>query len=133
MPTGGIRKGFGKRVRAGMLVGGALVLAGALGTAPASAVDLAGKNQAVTTAAGKAAWFHNGDKLKAYDKKADGKSIVAEATASSGVIRTAHAAGKGNTKTVTWNLREGTNLKIRMCYRKGAAYLKCSDWQKAQA
>ncbi|WP_148573989.1 hypothetical protein [Nocardioides caldifontis] len=121
----------GRRVAA-VFWGSLLAGAGLLLTAPAAH---AGSSEAISTSRGTVAWAHSGDKISVSDNKKDGISIEANyrrdtLSAPLGIL---HVAGVGKSRSRVWDLFEGTDIKIRMCYRDGIVVIKCSDWQKAEA
>ncbi len=94
----------------------------------------AGSDESIGSLRGVVSWQSRGDKISAADIKKDGRSIEANYRVGKyGGLKVLHVAGRGKKKTRVWDLREGTDIQIRMCYRKGWAVLACSGWQKAEA
>jgi hypothetical protein len=104
------------------------------GVGAVAAPAWAGSDESIGSLRGVVTWYSNGDKIQAADIKKDGRSIEANYRVGRyGGLHVLHVAGRGNKKTRVWDLREGTDIQIRMCYRKGWAVLACSGWQKAEA
>ena len=115
-----------------LVLASSTVLATAIvGTTPA----WAGSDEQIATARGAVGWFHDGDRIVVSDSLGDGRSIEANyrRDTNSAPIHVLHVAGAGNSNSDTWNLIEGTNIEIRMCYREGSVVTKCSGWQNAEA
>ncbi len=94
----------------------------------------AGSDESIGSLRGVVTWQSKGDKITAADIKKDGRGIEANfKVGRHGGTHVIYAAGRGKKKSFVWNLREGTDIQIRMCYRKGAAVLACSGWQWAEA
>ena len=125
-------RSLGRRVSA--LASCSALVAAATVTAAASPAA-AGSSESISTSRGAVKWTHRGDKISAADKKKDGRSIEANyrIDTNSGYTHVLHVAGNGNSDSRVWNLPEGTNIEIRMCYRDGSVVTKCSGWQKAEA
>jgi hypothetical protein len=119
--------------RAGFLLA-SLVLAG-VGTIAGAPAASAGSDETIVTARGSVGWYHNGDRVVACDAKKDGLSIEANYRHEGGTStgRVLHVAGAGECDSETWNLYEGANIEIRMCYRDDFVITKCSGWQNAEA
>jgi hypothetical protein len=119
--------------RAVVLFSGSVLAATAV-TASASPAS-AGSSESVSTSRGAVVWTHSGDKISVADTLKDGRSIEGNyrRDSLSAPIHVLHVAGKGKSDSRTWNLPEGTNIEIRMCYREGSVVTKCSGWQNAEA
>lgn len=111
-----------------------LVVAGGTVAAVAAPAQ-AGSSEAISTSRGTVSWAHYGDKISASDTKKDGISIEANyrRVNPSGFTHILHVAGAGKTASRVWDLFEGQDIQIRMCYRDGLVILKCSGWQNAEA
>lgn len=121
-------------------IGRAVTFARGLGLATivvlmAAAPAAAGSNASISTSRGTVTWAHAGDQLSVSDTKKDGLSIrgYVKRDTLGGGEHVVHVAGKGKSKSFVWDLPEGTDVLIQMCYQHGSVVTKCSGWHKGTA
>ncbi|MGA4881237.1 hypothetical protein [Streptomyces lydicamycinicus] len=114
----------------------AALLAGTAGVGPAQA---AGKDVVVSPAWGMAKFDHRGDKLIAWDKKADGVGVYAQGmwnlggepgTEGDSVV----AEGAGDMNIVRMHIPEGRKVAVRVCkLSRNDMFYGCSAWHFGRA
>ncbi|MFC6880204.1 MULTISPECIES: hypothetical protein [Actinomadura] len=100
------------------------------GTTVAATSASAGTNAQLVLARGGIWWKHYGDRFTVKDRMADGYWIKGffRLASGGGGTRTLSVSGAGKERSTTFNRREGSDIRIKMCYYDELVALWCSDW-----
>ena len=112
-------------------VAGALALPAFGLSAPAAS---AGKSQQIVTKGGIVQFRHHGEILAATDTRADGYNVRAELYWAGGRAYIADFGFEdGAERSSNLSIREGTDVKLRLCYITHGRPVDCSRLQRAVA
>jgi hypothetical protein len=100
----------------------------------AAPAALAGTDESITTARGSASFNHKDEILTANDKKKDGFGIMAFLFWGGKSVTVVDGNGANNSpNSKDLNIREGTKVKLKLCYVDNGVVFKCSKPQGATA